>query len=235
MTRDSAESAAPNAAEREIVVFRVRRDTECSECGDDLSRSSLLRREGDGVLCLQCADLDALEFLPRGDTALTRRARKYSTLQAVVVEWSRSRQRYERQGVLVEPRALQQAEAECLADADVRVRQRERAALQRDDADHAFVARFRAAIVSAYPGCPMAEAERIAERACQRSSGRIGRTSAARELDPEAVRLAVVAHIRHTHTSYDRLLAQLRDRRDARDEVRDDVAAILQQWGGELQ
>src|SRR5216684_4319336 len=177
------EEATPNKNdEREIVVFKVRRDTKCGECGDDLGGGRMLRREGDGVLCLSCADLDGLEFLPSGDAALTRRARKYSTLQAVVVEWSRSRQRYERQGVLVEPAALLKAEEECLADADLRARQRLRAALQRDAVDRSFVASFASAIQSAFPGCPAAEAELIAEHACRRNSRRIGRTAAAKAL-----------------------------------------------------
>lgn len=216
--------------DREIVVFKVRRDTKCSECGDDLGGGRLLRREGDGVLCLECADLDRLEFLPSGDAALTRRARKYSTLQAVVVQWSRSRKRYERQGVLVESPALHKAEQECLADADLRARQRLRAALQRDELDQSFISKFESAIRSTFSGCPAAEAQQIANHACQRHSGRIGRTAAAKELDPEAVRLAVVAHVRHTHTTYDRLLNQLWDRRAARDHVRGDVDAVLRQW-----
>ncbi len=67
--------------------------------------------EGERPLCLTCADLDHLVYLPRGDTALTRRARKHSALSAVVVRFSRARKRYERQGVLVEESALEQAEA----------------------------------------------------------------------------------------------------------------------------
>ncbi len=70
--------------------------------------------EKDRPLCLARADLDHLVFLPRGNTALTRRARKYSTLSPVVVRFSRSRKRYERQGVLVEEQALGQAEHECM-------------------------------------------------------------------------------------------------------------------------
>ncbi|HLZ26630.1 MAG TPA: DUF2293 domain-containing protein [Chloroflexota bacterium] len=230
-TVNAIETAPPGEVEaREIVVFSVRRDAKCGECDAELFKGSLLRREGDGVLCLKCADLDRLDFLPRGDTALTRRARKYSTLQAVVVEWSRSRQRYERQGVLVEPDALLRAENECLADSDSRARQRARAAMKRDAADGSFVASFVAAIRADYPGCPAAEAKQIAEHACQRSSGRIGRTAAARALDPAAVRLAVQAHVRHRHTNYDRLLGQLWDRRDARDAVHDDVADVLRKW-----
>jgi hypothetical protein len=54
--------------------------------------------------------LDHLIFLPSGDAALTRRAGKYSTLSAVVLQWSRARKRYERQGLLVEEAALQRAE-----------------------------------------------------------------------------------------------------------------------------
>jgi len=215
---------------REIVVFRVRRDATCAECGDDLGGGRMLRREGDGVLCLACADLDSLEFLPTGNAALTRRARKYSTLQAVVVEWSRSRKRYERQGVLVEPAALLKAEAECLKDADLRARQRLRAALQREEVDRSFVASFASAIQSAFPSCPAAEVAQIAEHACQRYSRRIGRTAAAKELDPPAIRLAVIAHVRHAHTNYDRLLNQLWERAAARDEVREDVNAVLHQW-----
>jgi hypothetical protein len=225
------EEATPNKNdEREIVVFKVRRDTKCSECSDDLGGGRMLRREGDGVLCLACADLDSLEFLPTGNAALTRRARKFSTLQAVVVEWSRSRKRYERQGVLVEPAALLKAEAECLKDADLRARQRLRAALQRDEVDRSYIVSFEAAIQSAFPGCPPAEAAQIADHACRRSSRRIGRTAAAKELHPEAIRFAVIAYVRHTHTNYDRLLNQLWDRAAARIEVREDVNTVLHQW-----
>jgi hypothetical protein len=216
--------------DREIVVFRVRRDTKCSECSDELSRGNLLRVEDKAALCLTCADLDKLEFLARGDAALTRRARKYSVLQAVVVEWSRSRNRYERQGVLVEATALEKAEAECLADADVRARQRMRAAIQRSADDDAFIASFATAIHSQYPGCPVDEATQIAAHACTRYSGRIGRTAAARSLAAEAIRLAVAAHIRHVHTDYDRLLTQLQDRQLARDQIADSLADTLRQW-----
>src|SRR5207253_903871 len=81
---------------------------------------NFLRTEGEKGLCLECADLGHLEFLPRGDTAVTRRATKYSKLRAVVVQWSRTRKRYERQGILAEAEAIRRAEEESLADADLR-------------------------------------------------------------------------------------------------------------------
>ena len=55
---------------------------------------------------MACADLDRLVFLPSGDAALTRRARKHSTLSPVVLRFSRARKRHERQGLLVEEDAL---------------------------------------------------------------------------------------------------------------------------------
>src|ERR671910_524713 len=70
------------------------------------------------ALCLACADLDHLVFLPAGDAALTRRAKRASRLSAVVVRFSRARKRYERQGILAEEEALERAEAECLADVE---------------------------------------------------------------------------------------------------------------------
>jgi hypothetical protein len=103
---------------------------------------------------ITCADLDHLTFLLPGDAALARRARKHSTLAAVVVKWSLARRRYERQGLLVEEQALQRAEAECLNDAEARARRRDREAERRAELDAEFVARFAARIRQLYPGCP---------------------------------------------------------------------------------
>jgi len=49
--------------------------------------------------------------MPSGDAALTRRATKASRLSAVVVRRSTRRNRYERQGILAEPAAIEQAVA----------------------------------------------------------------------------------------------------------------------------
>jgi hypothetical protein len=217
-------------SEGEIVVFSVVRDSQCTECGADLWKGSLLRLEGEKALCTGCADLDRLEFLPSGDAAVTRRASKYSKLRAVVVRWSRTRKRYERQGILVEPEAVRRAEEESLADAELRARRQVRSAERRGTQDHAFVAAFANAIREQYPSCPATAEKDIAEHACRKYSGRIGRTAAAKELSPEAIRLAVIAHIRHVHTNYDELLARYADRDTARERVRTKVSAILGDW-----
>lgn len=68
------------------------------------------------------------------------------------------------------------------------------------------------------------------EHACEKYSGRVGRSAAARRLDDEAVTLAVVAHVRHRETAYDRMLAAGEDRQDARALVRGEVEAVLERW-----
>ena len=65
--------------------------------------------ENPGPACLDCVGLDGLEFLPAGDALLSRRAKAKSARYAVVVRFSRTRRRYERQGLLVEPAALADA------------------------------------------------------------------------------------------------------------------------------
>jgi hypothetical protein len=224
-------SDRPNTeSESDIVVFWVRKDTQCAECACDLWKGSLLQLEQDKALCMACADLDHLEFLPRGDAAVTRRASKYSKLRAVVVQWSPTRKRYERQGILVEPDAIRRAEEECLADVELRERRQARAALRRQAEDREFVAAFARAIKEQFPGCPVGKETQIAEHACLKYSGRVGRSAAAKALSPEAIRLAVVAHIRHVHTNYDELLGRHGDRERARWEIQDQVATVVQQW-----
>jgi len=92
----------------ELVVIRpLNREWACHRCG---GTGDLLVMENPGPACLRCVGLDDLEFLPAGDALLTRRAKAKSARSAVVVRFSRSRRRYERQGLLVEPAALTAAE-----------------------------------------------------------------------------------------------------------------------------
>jgi hypothetical protein len=71
-----------------------------------------LSRRGEQPLCLKCAGMDDLVFLAAEDAAVPRRARKHSSRSAVVVRYSRARQPYEREGVLVEAPAVARAEEE---------------------------------------------------------------------------------------------------------------------------
>src|SRR5205085_11875014 len=121
------------------VVIDALGDWRCASCS---GTGDLLMMEGPGPLCLACAYLDHLVFLPAGDAALTRRAKKASGLSAIVVRFSRTRGRYERRGILVEEEALARAEQECLADEEARRRRQARDEQRRGEQDLAFQAAF---------------------------------------------------------------------------------------------
>lgn len=229
-SRATFQSRTSRPQNQELVVFWIIRDSACAECATELTSGQFLTMEENRPLCLTCADLDHLVFLARGDAALTRRARKHSTLSPVVVRFSRSRKRYERQGVMVEEQALARSERECLEDAEARALARARSAERREWMDQRYVRTFAEHIKRLLPGCPERKREAIAEHACLKHSGRIGRSSAARQFDETAIELAVLAHVRHQHTDYDELLARGMERSEARAAVRITVEGILDGW-----
>ena len=215
----------------ELKVFISTRESTCGECGENLGHHAWITLNRDkGALCLACADLNHLVFLESGDAALTRRARKHSALSAVVLKWSRARKRYERQGLLVEGQALEKAEEECLADNEVRKRRQERAAVLREELDQQYVEQFSRRIRELFSGCPAGREREIAEHACLKYSGRVGRSAFAKKLDEEAVRLAVIAHLRHTETQYDEYLMRGYERWEARDLVQVKIGQHLEKW-----
>ena len=218
----------------DLKVFISSRESKCDECGEHLGRHAWVMLHGErGALCLTCSDLDHLVFLPSGDAALTKRARKHSRLSAVVLKWSRARNRYERQGLLVESEAVERAEHECETDAKQREIRRARAMLRREELDQDYIRRFAERVREIFPRCPAGREQNIAEHACRKYSGRVGRSAAAKDLSREAVQLAVLAHIRHTETDYDGFFSAGFDRAEARARVRSDVFSIARKWGQE--
>lgn len=203
----------PQPRRRGLSVISAEYALSCSACSDE---SDLLLQTGTGALCLDCADLGHLVFLPSGDAALTRRATKASRLSARVFRWNARRNRYERQGVLAEAEAIESAAGQCLADA--------RRPLGVDDKVRS---EFIDAIGAQFPGCPPARAEAIAYQAAVRGSGRrVGRRSS----DADAVHRAVAASVRHVDTDYDDLLMSGVDRDEAKNRVNARADGILAAW-----
>ena len=221
--------AAQQSRPPDLLAISPLHDWTCSLCGGS---GAFLLMEKSGPVCLACADMHHLVFLPSGDATLSRRAKKASRLSAVVVRFSRARKRYERQGLLVEEAALERAEIDCLADEEARSRRRLRAATRREKEDLEFQGQFAHEIVRLFPGCSRERADGIARHAGTRGSGRVARTAAGRALDTETIRLAVVASVRHENTPYDELLMAGVPRDEARARVRPEIEEILEGWRG---
>ncbi len=175
----------------ELKVFIASRESKCDDCGEELGRHAWITLQQEkGAVCLTCADLDHLVYLPSGDAALTRRARKNSRLSArhrphihaLPVQWPRSQP------------VVPAARSAC------------------------------------GPGCPSERETIIAEHACRKYSGRVGRSAAAKDLAEKAVQLAVLAHIRHVETRYDEFLIKKCDRHTARARVSEEVFQIEDPW-----
>lgn len=83
---------------------------------------------------------------------------------------------------------------------------------------------FAEQIRLAYPSMPEGEELYIARHATEIGSGRIGRTK-----HEDAVRLAVIAYVRHEYTEYDSLLEYM-DRDEARGEVYHAIQEKIEEW-----
>jgi hypothetical protein len=214
------------------VVWISHKDGErCAGCGDELGSGRFIQinRES-GIRCMKCAGFEDLVFLSSGDAALTRRATALSTRHAVVVKFSRARKRNERQGVLVEEQAVERAKAACDIDEASRAVGREKRRVRDRKLDEVYKGRFAGEIRRLFPGCPPDEAREIALHACEKCSGRVGRSAAAKDFETEAITLAVRARIRHRYTPYDQLLAQGLSVAEARLEIRDELERVCLEW-----
>ncbi len=173
--------------ESRSVVWISHKAARCNSCGSDLGRGKLIVIDRAlGIRCLKCARIGGLEFLPSGDVALTRRALTRSSRSAIVVKFSSARKRTERQGVLVEETAIEQAESENAEDEPRRKAQRHRRRVRDAAPERKYVAEFTAKVLALFPGAPPQAAELIAARACEKYSGRVGRSAQARALDEQA-------------------------------------------------
>ena len=127
------------------IVCLIIRDSVCAECSEELGKERFLRMEAGRPLCLGCADLDHPRVLA------ARRCHAHPACEQVFDPPGRggpvcrSRERYERQGLLVEEAALTRAEQECLSDAEARQLSRERAVEQRQKLDAEYSRAVRAA------------------------------------------------------------------------------------------
>jgi hypothetical protein len=213
------------------VVWISREDVSCAGCGRRIAAAEFVGLPpGKGPRCLSCEGLADLVFLPSGDPAMTRRAAASSPRHAIVVEFVRRRNRNERRGTLVDPGAVERAKESCAQDAPRRAKTAVKRRARDEVAERLYLERFAERIFELFPGCPREEAWTIARHACEKHSGRVGRSADAKKLDPAKVDLAVRAHIRHVHTEYDALLGRGLRPREARPLIRGRLEAVAAEW-----
>lgn len=94
----------------ETVVFQIVQNLLCSKCRRRLPQDTFVLQEAGEPVCLPCAHLDDLAFLPTGNPSLTKRSAKHSKRTAQVMRFSATRGQFERVGILVEKAALEKAE-----------------------------------------------------------------------------------------------------------------------------
>lgn len=90
--KDKRDRLEAERRSRDLVVFWLIRESKCSECDKELERGDFLFKDGERGLCVTCADLSELVYLPSGDAALSRRAKMHSRLSAIVVRFSRAQE-----------------------------------------------------------------------------------------------------------------------------------------------
>ena len=180
--------------------------------------------------CFKCSPYTEAVFLESGDAAMTRRSKKHSSYCGVEYAWNKRRKRFERKGQYVESQAIALARNECDADAKKRAKANAKATIKRAADDKVYIVEFSKAIRKRYPYCPNDREVAIAEHACEKYSGRVGRTADAKQFDATMIDLAVEAHIRHVETDYDSQFNKGKTKRHIRSEVKKDIRDILNRW-----
>jgi len=187
----------------------------------------------------QVAEHPGHVFVPRGDTALTRALLARGALRVVSFRTGKR----EQIGVAAPRDMIDEARRELEATAPRRAIAREHSRERRAQTEAEYRASFERALLRLFPAIPEADRDAIVRHTCEVSSGRVGRSSWAKSLAEEPIRLAVRAHARHAHTDYDARLrraglgapfgrASRDDRKAARKAVQPRIDAIIKGWEG---
>ena len=214
-------------------VYLTKKETlSCQRCKRSvrLGEKFVAESEEHRGTCFKCSPYVDATFLPPGDVAMTRRSKKHSAFCGVVYEWNKRRKRFERRGQYVEAKAIDLARTECNIDQDKRATKNEKAAVKRVEEDKVYIAAFSIAIKNRYPNCPKNREVEIAAHACEKYSGRVGRTANAKLFDAEIIDRAVEAHIRHAETNYDNQFNKGKSKRAIRVDVKQDIELVLRKW-----
>ena len=214
-------------------IFLSRKEKQiCNRCFGIISKGHqfVAETEKSRGTCFKCSDFRHYALLPSGDAAMTRRSKKHSARCGVVQEWNQRRKRYERKGQYVESNAILLARTECEGDQLKRDAKNVKAAVVREVKDKEYIILFSKAIRNRYPNCPANREVKIAEHACEKHSGRVGRTADAKSFDAKMIDLAVEAHIRHAETNYDNEFGKGKRKKEIRSDLKFEIKKKMSTW-----
>lgn len=220
------------ATESQNIFLTKKQKLKCSICHTAIKQGAAFVSESEKTKgsCFACSDFVHYEFLPPGNAALTRRSKSISDKCGVVYTWNQRRKRFERKGQYVTAVSIVEAKISCEKDQEKRNTNNVKAAERRVVQDKEYIEAFGIAILRFYPSCPANKEKEIAEHACLKHSGRVGRTAAAKEFDREMIDRAVEAHIRHSETNYDYQFGIGKLKREIRTDVKNEVVRIMKKW-----
>lgn len=220
------------ATTNQNIFVTKREKLTCQKCNKKIEKGDFFVSESEKTkgICFSCSPFGNYYLLPPGDVAMTRRSKKHSKLCGVLQEWNQRRRRYERKGQYVEAIAVEKAHLECESDKEKRAINNEKAAVIRTVKDKIYIVQFAKIIRSYYPNCPKNREQEIAQHACEKYSGRVGRSASAKEFDEKMVDLAVEAHIRHSETNYDAQFGKGKGKKEIRADVKSDIKKTMHKW-----
>lgn len=214
-------------------IYLTKKETlSCERCKRPvrLGEKFVAESENHRGTCFTCSPYTKSAFLEPGDAAMTRRSKKHSDHCGVLFAWNKRRKRFERKGQYVTAQAIELARKECEADQEKRDAKNEKLTVKREAEDLVYVTAFSLVIRERYPNCPKNREVEIAQHACEKYSGRVGRTAHAKQFDEEMIDRAVEAHIRHQETNYENQFNKGKTKRVIRSEVKQDINEVLQKW-----
>jgi hypothetical protein len=98
------------------AVYCLSKASRCHNCDAKQESGSIVTlvegKDEREVNCLNCSGLNGYRMVRAGDAKVTRLAKKYSPKRYIVLKWSELWKTYERQGLLVQPDAVEQIEKE---------------------------------------------------------------------------------------------------------------------------
>ena len=214
------------------IYLTKKQKLKCKKCHAPilLGQAFVAETEKSKGTCFSCSDFVGYPLLPPGNAALTRRSKKHSARCGVLLTWNQRRKRYERKGQYVEAIAIEKAKTDCAADQKTRDEKNQKAAIVRVKQDKEYIEQFALAIRNHYPSCPVGREFDIAKHACEKHSGRVGRTANAKNFVKHMIDLAVEAHIRHLETNYDEQFGKGKRKKQIRSDIKFDVSRIMMKW-----